>query len=155
MNESLLDYIDKAIRLELDMAQLYSIFAEYLEEDKVFWYRMEQEEKNHAALLKTGRDFVRFNKFPIRLLPEQEAALNESINLVSRYMDEFIDKPGREWAFTSAVELEKSAGEAHYQNFMDSDADDNLTRIFQDLNRADKDHAQRILKYWQDTVLKG
>ena len=46
-----------------------------------------------------------------------------------------------------AYEIENSAGEVHYQNYMSEDIDDDLRSIFKRLNRADIDHAKRIKEY--------
>jgi len=151
MENTMLQFIDDAIELELNMSKLYSLFSEYIDEDRAFWYRIAIEEKNHAALLRTGKDFVRLNKFPSGLLPENPEMLKRSVQKVRDAIDTFISNPNRILAFNLALEIENSAGEIHFQHFMEKDATDNLRDIFQKLNQADKDHAQRIHNYWQST----
>jgi len=145
----MLQFIDDAIELELNMSKLYGLFSDYFDEDRAFWYRIAIEEKNHAALLKTGKDFIRFDKFPSGLLPEYPEVLKKSIQKIRDAMDTFIKNPDRELAFNLALEIEESAGEIHFQQFMEKDAKDSISDIFQKLNQADKDHAQRINTYWQ------
>ena len=152
MSNQVLDLIDEAIKLELNMSNLYSIFNEYIQEDKAFWYRISIEEKNHAALLKTAKDFIRFNKFPRGLLPENLDVLKESNKKVKDMIDRFILNPDRILAFEMAIEIEKSAGEIHFQLFMEKKVNNNINDIFQRLNQADKDHAQRIEKYWHEVL---
>lgn len=150
MTRKVEDIIDKAVQLELNLAKLYRIFAEHFDEDREFWSLLESEEKKHSALLKTGYDFARINRFPERIFPEQAEALDESINFVQQCIVDFIAKPQRQLAFKMALELEKSAGEVHFQRFMESTARESLTAIFQKLNQADKDHVSRIQTYWED-----
>jgi hypothetical protein len=149
------ELFDKAIQLELNMAKLYRIFAEHFDEDKVFWSRLESEEQNHAALLRTGSDFARINRLPEKIFPEQTESLDESIRFVQKCIVDFIAEPQRQLAFKMAIELEESAGEAHFQKFMESTARESLTAIFQKLNQADKDHAIRIQNYWENIDRRG
>jgi hypothetical protein len=149
MDQPIFRFIDEAIKLELNMSRLYGIFAEYLDEDRHFWNRLVMEEKNHAALLKTAKDFISFSLLPKNILPNDIESLEESNRRVEETIDKFIKDPERDNAFTYALELEKSAGEIHFQNFMDERANDNITEIFQRLNRYDKDHAERIYNYWR------
>jgi hypothetical protein len=146
-------YIDAAVELELLMADLYGIFSEYLEADRHFWYKLGVEEKNHAALLKTAKEFIRFDKLPAGLLPDNPDVLEETHYKIRAAMDTFIEKPQRELAFRLAYALENSAGEIHFQHFMKSNnTGDRVIKIFHDLNQADKDHSERILKYWEQVI---
>jgi hypothetical protein len=149
MDKSIYVLIDEAIKLELNMSKLYGLFREFNDKDHSFWYKLEVEEKNHAALLKTARDFVSFNRFPEKIIPEDISVLEESNRKVSEAIDTFILAPEREKAFSIAIELEKSAGEIHYQYFMEQEDNDRISEIFRQLNREDKHHAQRIKSYWQ------
>ena len=147
MDQLLLNLINEAIKLELNMAKLYGIFSEYNDDDRIFWNRLEVEEKNHAALLRTAKDFISFNRFPRNLIPDNLDALVQSNQKIARAIDSFIANPGRERAFTLAIDLEKSAGELHFQHFMEKEEGDHIMRIFQQLNMDDKDHAERINNY--------
>jgi hypothetical protein len=152
MEKTVFKLIDEAIKLEYNMSKLYGVFSEYLDEDRIFWNRLESEEKNHAALLKTAKEFIDFNRFPKDLIPIKVKNLIDSNKKVLEAIDSFILNPARENAFRLAVELENSAGENHFQHFMESDSKDKVTEIFQHLNRDDKNHAERITKYWKDTI---
>jgi hypothetical protein len=154
MEQSTNSLIDEAVKLELNMAKLYSIFSEYIDEDRSFWNRLELEEKNHAALLRTAKEFVSFNRFPKNLIPDDLEVLVQSNNKAREAMDEFIASPGRNKAFSLAIELEESAGEIHFQYFMEKEANDNIVKIFQRLNLEDKNHAERIILYWKEVVQK-
>jgi len=152
MKDSMLQIIDEAIQLELNMSRLYGIFSEHIVEDRAFWFRLEIEEKNHAALLKTGKDFAAFKRFPSGLIPDNLKVLQESNWKVLEAIDKFVKNPDRELAFKLASDLENSAGEIHFQRFMETNTTDDLGDIFQKLNQADKDHAERIYRYWQDVI---
>ncbi len=154
MEKTVYKLIDEAIKLEYNMSKLYGVFSEYLDEDRFFWHKLESEEKNHAALLKTSKDFVNFDRFPKNIVPGNLDILIESNKKVLEAVDKFILNPKRENAFSLAIDLEKSAGEIHFQHFMDSEPQDKITEIFQQLNREDKNHAERILKYQKDVAHK-
>ena len=71
--------------------------------------------------------------------------LNHSIReRISRYK---MNTPSRYEAFNYAHELEISAGEAHYEMFMNENPGSNVEKVFQKLNGQDKNHAHRIIDY--------
>ena len=45
------------------------------------------------------------------------------------------------------LSLSLSAGEVHYQDFMDKDQNSVLNKTFQKLNQDDKNHAARLCSY--------
>ena len=59
--------------------------------------------------------------------------LKKSNQIVCEAIDKFIKKPDREVAFKMAYELENSAGELHFQQFMEKDVTDDVGKIFQNL----------------------
>jgi hypothetical protein len=141
------DYIEEAIKLELNVSNLYHLFSMTFPEDKEFWWKLEIEEKNHASLLKSGLSFFEQNLFPQEILPERIEALQSSNLKVKRIAESFNSKWTRIQALDSAIDLENSAGELHYQNFMNSPNNSEIAAIFQKLNGYDKDHSRRILDY--------
>ena len=147
MDHSLLHIIEEAIELELNMAKLYGTFSEYLNNDRAFWFRIAIEEKNHAALLKTGKDFIRFDKFPLGFLPDNLELMKISNRKAKEAIKNFLQNPDREEAFNLALEMEKTAGEIHFQLFMEKEAKDSIGDIFQKLNQADKDHEKRCHEF--------
>ncbi|MEA3487197.1 MAG: hypothetical protein U9R20_06020 [Thermodesulfobacteriota bacterium] len=61
--------IEESINLELNIADLYFLFHELFPEDADFWWRLVLEEKNHAALIRSGKKYFEpVNKFPRNLL---------------------------------------------------------------------------------------
>ena len=149
MNKELSQLFDEAIQLELNVAKLYETFYHAFPEDAHFWCELVLEEKNHAALLQSGKDtFAPKGKFPIEMMPpsiqELKSVNSEIQDIIKKYQDTI---PSREDAFNIALKLEQSAGELHFQQFMEKESESELDRIFQRLNRDDKDHAERLREY--------
>jgi len=149
MSEELLQLFDGSIQLELNVAKLYRIFCAGLPRDAFFWKRLAMEEENHANLLKSGRyRFEPLGKFPIEILSssirELKSANIEIQDIIRKYQDTI---PSREDAFNIALKLEQSAGELHFQQFIEKESESELDKIFQRLNRDDKDHAVKLRTY--------
>ena len=84
-------------------------------------------------------------------LEELRSANSTIVELLEKHQD---TPPSREDAFNLALKLEQSAGEIHFQQFMEKSSTSKLDSIFQRLNRDDKDHAIRIRSYMQDHGIK-
>jgi hypothetical protein len=149
MEDKVIQLIDEAIELENNVSDIYQLFALTYKEDKDFWWKIVIEEKNHAALLRSGKEsYIPANLFPQNILPE---TINE-ITAVNKKLRNFIEnyqqsKPTRNQTFNIAYHLENSAGEIHYQKFMEKDPETKIEHVFMQLNQDDKDHAQRIDEY--------
>jgi hypothetical protein len=50
MGVSIFDYLKEAILLEINASKLYFIFANKYKEDWDFWWKLSNEELNHAAI---------------------------------------------------------------------------------------------------------
>ncbi|MFO8236289.1 MAG: hypothetical protein R6U04_12895 [Bacteroidales bacterium] len=151
MNEKMKKLIDESIQLEHNMAELYERFAKLYPEDKIFWRELVLEEKNHAAILRAGKEsFLDTDFFPESMLAgtyEEVHKVNQQLN---RLIKSFENRPmKKESTFNIAYKLEKSAGEIHFQEYMDKKPAVEIDRVFQQLNRDDKDHAERILNYME------
>ena len=69
MTENLRQLIDEAIKLELNVAEIYLGFHHRFSEDAGFWWKLVNEEKNHAGLLKNGKQFfLDAGMFPVELV---------------------------------------------------------------------------------------
>jgi len=151
MQEEFSLLIDESIQLEHNVAKLYSIFHATFPEDADFWWQLVIEEKTHAALIRAGKEsFAPIGKFPVELLSSSLQKLREAnkkaVTLTRKYLD---TPPSREEAFNIALEFEQSAGEIHFQHFMEKKADTQVIKIFQKLNKDDKDHAIRLRSYME------
>ncbi len=146
------EIIDTSIALELAVADLYLLFHKIYPEDSDFWWKMSIEEKGHAALLRSGRDsFMPLQKFPEELVTTSLNKLKNSLRLITEKTNEIKENPTpRKETFYLAVEIEESAGEHHYQEFMADSQNEVINNVFQKLNGADKDHRDRILSYMKE-----
>ncbi len=141
--------IEEAIRLELNVSELYLVFHSSFKEDMNFWWTLAIEEKNHAALLKNLESFAtHLSEIP---LPKKEISTSElrEINLrLEKLIPQYKDSPpSREEALKLAYSLETSAGESHFQEFAHEESGSNISKIFKQLNQSDVNHARRIKDY--------
>ena len=143
--------LEEAISLELNVSRLYKKFFD-CDEDSEFWWRLMLEEKNHAALLKTGKDYF-LKMLPSEILPESLNELVEANKTIKELIDSK-DTPSRAEKFKIALKLEESAGEIHFQNAMQKETSEKVLSLFQKLNEDDKDHAERIRQYMDENGIK-
>ncbi|MBL7127674.1 MAG: rubrerythrin family protein [Ignavibacteria bacterium] len=141
--------LDEFICLELKVAEIYNFFHETFSEDKNIWWGLCQEERNHAALIKSTKDvFVPLGKYPSVVLSISLNDLRESnkelYNILNKYKKAHIL---REDAFKIALQLENLKAEKHYQRFMEKKTSSKLDELFQTLNNGEKDHAKRLTNY--------
>lgn len=144
--------IAESINIELNTSFIYLIFHKLDPEDSLFWWGLVKEEENHAALLNYAKDCLR----SMEGLPRKMFVYNlETLQKINRELvslrENFTNSPpSREVAFTTALKIEKSAYEQHFQMFMDGELDKTTEGIFRKLNNEDKDHEQRISAYMQE-----
>jgi len=148
MKDEFNSLIEKAIELELQIAELYIQFHKLFPSDASFWWKLAIEEKNHAALLKTLKEMKDSHlEIPSDFYPEGAEALEESNQRISKVWDEFEENPDRHLALRTAYEIENSAGELHYDSFAKSESTSQVATVFRQLNGSDIDHARRIRDY--------
>lgn len=140
------ELLEESIRLEHNVAALYLFFSTIFPVDKSFWWQMGMEEKNHAALLRSGMDdFLDAGIFPEGLLCHNLEELRKANEMIAGRLREYMEcHPARDEAFRFALELEESAGEAHFQLVMEDTPGNMAEKLFQQLNEEDRDHARRI-----------
>ena len=150
MSENLKQLIEEAIKLELNVAETYLSFHHRFPEDAGFWWKIAIEEKNHAALLKNGKQhFLDAGMFPSELVGDSlEALINANNDLKNILRHEEESPPSRAAALNLALKLEELAGEIHFQHAMQqAEHPSEAIKLFQSLNEDDKDHAERIRNY--------
>ncbi len=148
--------IEEAIRLELNVSELYLVFHSSFKEDMNFWWTMAIEEKNHAALLKNLESFAtHLSQLPSNISKISMIELQETNLRLEKLIPQYKDSPpGREEAFQLAYSLETSAGESHFQQFADDNSGSKIAKIFKQLNQSDVDHARRIKDYATEHGMK-
>ncbi len=152
MDKKLLELIDEAIKVELNMSTIYEIFSTSFPDDSDFWNKLVIEEKNHASLIESAKKtLLSVDLFPSKLLAPSLEKLIDTNNKLYLLINEFKENPpSRESAFNKAIELERSAGEIHYQHAMKHLPSDEIMETIQQLNKDDKDHILRISTYMHD-----
>lgn len=140
--------INEAIQLELNVARLYLLFHKCLPQDAAFWWALVIEEENHAAILRTIEQMDASQvEIPDGIMPNTLSELQKANQMILKAIEDFQRQPDRAYAFQLAHEIEMSAGESHYNNFMNNAAESQIVEIFRTLNRDDLDHARRIQEY--------
>ncbi|MBN2427093.1 MAG: rubrerythrin family protein [Deltaproteobacteria bacterium] len=149
MADPFLKLIEEAIYLEWNIGKLYTLFHSMFPEDAEFWWLLALEEKNHAALIRSGLEyFTTGNYFPASLVDMNMEGLKVANQKVLSWLREFEENPPtRKAAFEIGLEIENFAGELHFQNYVESQGSSRIDLIFKELNRHDKDHAKRIRLY--------
>jgi hypothetical protein len=154
MNVEFDKYLNEAIELELNVSDLYLLFYTLFPEDSAFWRSLVIEEKNHASLLKNLRQvYLIAHDFPPEILPERFEDLQAANKDITSTINLMKNNPSRKKAFEYAMQIEQSAGEAHFQFFIDNTKVSEKFEIFQQLNMDDKNHANRIEKYMHSNLL--
>ncbi len=157
MNEQqLIQLMNESIKLEFNVADLYMTFCKTFHEDYAFWFQLHMEEKDHASIIQSAREaWLSGKEFPLEILSpnvDELIALNTKLaSLLEEYSE---NPPSREIAFNVALDLEESAGEAHFQDAMEQAPSSTLLEVFQMLNGEDKEHANRIRTHMRDNGIE-
>jgi hypothetical protein len=91
-DQDMVQLAEEAMRLEYNVSKLYMIFRDTHPEDAAFWWQLVIEEGNHAALIKSGRDyFMPVVSLPEEMFPsmkEMQEANKELGSLLEKYADD-------------------------------------------------------------------
>jgi ferritin len=157
MNNDITALAEESINLELNVSEIYYLFHSFFPDDENFWWKLIQEEKDHAALIRGGiEEFEPIGEFPHKILSDSLQDLKGTNKKLRSLLKQFKNTPpSRELAFNTALEIEDSAGELHFQHFMDKETNSKIDELFQFLNRQDKDHAKRIRSYMKDNDISA
>jgi hypothetical protein len=152
MAEEISRLIDRMIDLENAAADLYMYYHSTFPEDGEFWWTLMMEEKNHASLIRGGRNaFLNHEGLPREMLTATLEELNSTIDTIQRLLDRYKKSPPtRGSAFRTAVKLETSAGEFHFQKAMTRSSNSEMMQLFQQLNKDDRNHGRRIREYMKE-----
>ena len=156
MNKNITVLAEESINLELNVSKIYFLFQKLFPEDSDFWLTLALEEEHHADIIRNGIElFEHMHVFPYKLLAHNLQKLKDMNEDIRFLLTEFkINHPSREEAFNTALKLENSAGELHYQKFQEKTYLSSIKEIFQQLNDEDKDHAKRILAYIRENEIQ-
>ena len=146
----IIDYIYLLIELELNVRDIYRVFAENNDEDYIFWIQLSNEEDNHATLLRTCIEFINSDLDVSNMIPDDIDNIIEVNKKLLIIKQEYLNTLGRELSFQIAMNIETSASESHYQDVMtDENSENKILNIIQKLNREDINHYCRIRKYYE------
>jgi len=152
MNNKIAELAEESINIELNVSEIYFLFHTLFTDDSTFWSELALEEQHHATLIRSGIElFEPVGAFPHKMLSCDLPLLKET-NVKLNSIFEQLKKinPSREEAFNTALDIENSAGELHFQNFQSKTSLSSFEKTFRQLNENDKDHAERILAYMKE-----
>ncbi|MGB0130930.1 rubrerythrin family protein [Chlorobium sp.] len=157
MTNMISEHLDESIKLELNLAKLYTVLNDLFPEDEDFWWQLAMEERGHAALLQQEKKQPQpLEFFPENLLAGDLEALIQANSRIAGLIEQYTKTtPSRKEAFSTALELELAAGESHFQNFLDTPSHSPSVEIFKQLNQEDRDHAERIKAYMRENGIDG
>jgi len=152
MTNMISEHLDESIKLELNLAKLYTVLNDLFPDDEDFWWQLAMEERGHAALLQQEKKQPQpLEFFPENLLAGDLEALRQTNSRIMGLIEQYTKTtPSRKEAFATALELELAAGESHFQNFLDTPSPSPSVEIFKQLNQEDRDHAERIKAYMRE-----
>ena len=143
MDEKAKELLEEAIKLEMNMSELYLFYHRNFEEAEDFWMTLAKEERHHAALLEFGKDF--FQAFPEEIIYQNIEEMKKANKKIEKTLMQYREEiPSKKDAYQFAIDLENSAYELHYQQLLDNDPETKEMKVLQKLNEDDKDHAGRI-----------
>ncbi len=108
--------LDESIEIELNVSKLYILYSNIFSEDKDFWWKIALEEQNHAALLKSGKKYLKFGILPEEAVYHDLKKLLESNSKIKSLIEDYEKRPpSMEEAYRAALRLEESASELWFQ----------------------------------------
>ncbi len=150
-SKEIMSILEESMTLEINIGRLYMCFADKVPIDYNFWNQLAEEEITHSSLVNVGIDFLKIgdfpNNWPIGDLDDLVKTNRDILSLITNYQRNI---PSRKEALEIALRLEQSAAEKHYQTLMNIPPEHDYSgvfKIFQELNGADKNHAERIERY--------
>ena len=137
---------NEAIRVERNIASFYTLIATHFKDDQLFWQMLSEEEEHHAKILESGLGLLlEQSLFPNAILDLDIKELKATNDKLEAKIAEYKEKgPGKEEAYSYALELEQASLEFFFQQTTSDKSDEKATKIFDNLVGFDKDHAQRI-----------
>jgi len=133
-------------QVERSMATLYRLYSTAFIEDEGFWRQLSYEEEGHAVIVETLADMKdHLDDDLVRLLAGGLDEVRETNDQAQATIKAYrASMPDQSSAAQRALELERSAGEAHYHALVRLPTDNEAVKIIQGLRDDDKDHLERI-----------
>ena len=149
MTENYNRLIAASIELEQNASRLYAGFAHAFADDRPFWNKLCEEERNHADLLHTlGEDFISEDPLLENLFTESLSSIAASNDSLKSLIASIGETPlERHRAFEIALSLETGTGEKHLHILSARAPSNTMEEVIQTLLDADRKHAERIRAY--------
>jgi len=137
---------NEAISVERNIGSFYALCATHFKDDRTFWWKLSEEEEQHAKILESGLEFLlEENLFPNAILDLDIEDLKEINVKIEEKIAQFQEKvPNKKEIYFYALELEEASLEFFFQQITSRKSDDKTINIFNNLVGYDKDHARRI-----------
>jgi len=139
------------IDFESAISEIYMEFSRMFPDDKEFWWRIALEEKNHAAIIQSGRDvFNAMGLFPAELTSLSIDYLKQALAEKEALLSDVKEQPqnlSRKKAVALAIKIEERDIENIFQELMKVHPELKSIKVFQTLNKETCDHAVRLLRY--------
>jgi hypothetical protein len=137
---------NEAISVERNIGSFYALCAMHFKDDRTFWWKLSEEEEQHAKILESGLEFLlEENLFPNAILDLDIEDLKEINVKIEEKIAQFQEKvPNKKEIYFYALELEEASLEFFFQQITSRKSDDKTINIFNNLVGYDKDHARRI-----------
>lgn len=141
--------IGESVQFELDAYEIYTVFAESIPKDAVFWQQLSNEELDHASILKKCLAIISEKNEEVEIVSVEDLnMLKDARKKIQEYKTEFQNNPTPILAYHLALKVENSIVESSYQKFMDSVPDSDLKEVLQLLNGQEKNHINRLNIYF-------
>ena len=106
------EYLIEAVNLELNMSKLYLKFSNINNTDYIFWYSLSIEEGGHVAILKNILSAIDMINYDFNITEIELDELKQTNNKINDMLSHTFNRVD---AFDTAISLENTAGEIHYQ----------------------------------------
>ncbi len=144
---------NEAVRVERNIGSFYALCATHFKDDRTFWWKLSEEEEQHAKILESGLEFLlEENLFPNAILDLDIKDLKVTNDKLEEKIALFQEiTPDKKEVYLYAFELEQASLEFFFQQITSKKSDEKAINIFNNLIGFDKDHARRI----QDLINKA
>ncbi|MGB8247929.1 MAG: rubrerythrin family protein, partial [Chlorobium sp.] len=90
MTNMISEHLDESIKLELNLAKLYTVLNDLFPEDEDFWWQLAMEERGHAALLQQEKKQPQpLEFFPENLLAGDLEALIQANSRIAGLIEQY------------------------------------------------------------------
>lgn len=145
-------FFNEAVNLELNIAQVYTLFASIFPRDKELWNSMAMEELVHADMIRLLKG--KFLSSAKMLINTPNISVLGATNHKIRTAIEKIELEGidRAGAFDIAIGFENMVYEVQFRQLLAVLNDNNIVDLFRQLSVKDSEHVARLIKYKNENV---